>query len=90
MKSIGIIAAAVAMLAGCVSTTTVMQTGPGTWDVSATSDGLRSASDARAAALQEANKHCATLGKTIQVVRDRSERTRMDIDTTYTVTFRCV
>lgn len=79
-----------AALSACVTSTNVMQTGPATWDVSATSDGLRSASDARSAALEKANQHCASMGKTIQVVSDRSQRTRMDIDTTYTVTFTCL
>ena len=79
-----------ALLVACVSTSNVLQVGPDTWDVSATSDGMRAASDARQAAVEAAGKHCASIGKTIQVVSDRSERTRMGIDTTYTVTFKCV
>lgn len=90
MKHIITIMASVAVLAGCVNTSSVMRTGPNTWDVSATADGMRPASDARQAAIEAANKHCASLGKVIQVTGDRSERTRMDIDTTYTVSFQCV
>ena len=78
------------LLVACVNTSNVLQVGPNTWDVSATSDGMRAASDARQAAIEAAGKHCVSMGKTIQVVSDRSERTRMGIDTTYTVTFKCV
>lgn len=88
--SILIIAAAALVLTACVNTSKVMRTGPATWDVSATSDGMRPASDARQAALEQANQHCTSLGKTIQVIKEHSQRTRMDIDTTYTVTFTCV
>ena len=80
---------AAACLAGCVSTTNVMQTGANSFAVSATADGMRPATHAREQAFETANQKCRSLGKTIKVLSDQSERTRMNIDTTYTLNFTC-
>lgn len=82
--SIALIAGAAMLLAGCVNTSQIHAIGPDTFTVSSTSDGMRSASDARSSALEAANKHCAALGRKINVVNETSERTRMGIDPTYT------
>jgi len=74
---------------GCVSTTSVMQMGPNTFTVSATADGMRPATHAREQALQLANEKCAGMKKTIRVVSEKSEATRLGIDTTYTLNFAC-
>lgn len=84
------VAAACLSLMGCVNTSNVLQTGANTYTVSSTADGMRPASHAREEALTAANEKCRALGKTIEVVSDSSERTRMGIDTTVTVNFKCL
>lgn len=74
---------------GCVPTSQVMQVGPNSYTVTATSDGMRSAASARESALIEASIKCKSLGKEINMSSENSERTRMGIDTTYTVNFKC-
>lgn len=78
-----------AAVTGCVNTSKVNATGPDSYTVASTADGLRSASDARSSALEAANQHCTAAGKKIQVTNETQALTRMGIDTTYTVDFKC-
>ncbi|MEN0076713.1 MAG: hypothetical protein AAGC69_20180, partial [Paracraurococcus sp.] len=79
-----------ALLAGCVSTTDVLQLGPDTYTVSSTADGMRMAVDARQRALQAAAEKCTGIGRTVEVTQESTMPTRMGIDTTISVVFRCV
>lgn len=78
------------LLFGCVSTSDVLEMGRDTYSVSSTADGLRSAAAARESAFQMGAKKCASLGKKFMFMNERTARTRMDIDTTVNVTFRCL
>lgn len=78
------------MASGCVSTSTVLEVGRDTYSVSATADGLRTAAAARESAYEAGRQKCKAEGKRLQMVHESSERTRMNIDTTITVTFRCL
>lgn len=77
-------------LAGCVNTTDALQTGPDTFTVTSTADGMRTASDARQSALRTAAERCNSMGRTIAVIREDMAMTRMGIDTTITIDFRCL
>lgn len=77
-------------LAGCVSTSSVLEVGRDTYSVSATADGLRTAASARDHAYRAGQARCHEEGKRFRLVHESSERTRMGIDTTITVTFRCL
>ncbi len=90
MRSLPLIALAALALAGCVNTTDALQTGPDTYTVSSSADGMRMAADARQSALRTAGRKCASLGRNIVVLNETSQPTRMGIDTTITVNFRCV
>jgi hypothetical protein len=78
------------LLFGCVSTSNVLEMGRDTYSVTSTADGLRSAAAARESAFEEGYKKCASLGKKFMFENERTSRTRMDIDTTVNVTFRCL
>ncbi len=80
------------VLAGCVNTTEALQIGPDTFTVSSTADTFRLPADARQSALRSAAARCASLGRNLLVVDERSDQTRiaMDTFTTITVNFRCV
>lgn len=91
MKLITIITAlAVAMLLGCVATSEVLEMGKDTYSVSATADGFRSAASARQSAFESGREMCAKQGKRFMFLDERTGRTRMGIDTTVDVTFRCL
>lgn len=77
-------------LAGCVSTSSVLEVGRDTYTVSATADGFRTAAAARESAYEAGHAKCKAEGKRLQMVHEASERTRLDIDTTITVTFQCL
>lgn len=77
-------------LTGCVSTSQVLEMGRDTYSVSATADGLRDAASARQSAFQAGAQKCASLGKRFMFVNESSARTRMGIDTTVDVMFRCL
>lgn len=90
-KRIAVVALAALSLTGCVSTSkNVPETGRDTYTVSSTADGLRSAAAARESAYEAGQRKCASNGKRFQLVHESSERTRMGIDTTITVAFRCL
>lgn len=77
-------------VAGCVSTSNVIETGRDTYMISSTADGFRSASSARESALEAGASKCKSMGKHLQVTDDAMARTRMGIDTTINITFRCL
>jgi len=79
----------VLMVAGCVSTSDVFEVGPDTYTASATADGFRSAASARQSALEAGTSKCTALGRRLVLAGESSAPTRMGIDTTVTVTFRC-
>jgi hypothetical protein len=91
-KSVAFFGAAfsAAALTGCVSTSQVLDMGRDTFSVSATSDGFRDAASARQSAFQAGAQKCAAMGKRFMFVNESSGRTRMGIDTTVNVTFRCL
>lgn len=78
------------LLLGCVSTSDVLEMGRDTYSVTSTADGFRTAAAARESAFQLGTKKCASDGKRFLFVSERTARTRMDIDTTVNVTFRCL
>jgi outer membrane murein-binding lipoprotein Lpp len=77
-------------LAGCVSASKILEVGKDTFSISATADGMSSASSAREKAFEAARIHCASLGKQFMLVNESVARTRMGIDTTVTITFRAL
>lgn len=77
-------------LTGCLSTSQVLEMGRDTYSVSATADGYRLASQARESAFQAGTKKCTSLGKHFMFINESTTRTRRGIDTTVTVTFRCL
>jgi hypothetical protein len=81
---------ATAGLAGCLSTSQVLEMGRDTYSVSATADGYRDAASARQSAFQAGAQQCASLGKRFMFVNESMTRTRMGFDTTVSVTFRCL
>lgn len=76
-------------LAGCASSSNVYQIQPGVYQVSATGDGYTTADRVVDLAMTKAGEHCKVLGKAPIIVRQQQARTRMGIDTTLTVWFRC-
>lgn len=81
---------AATFLVGCVSTSDVFEMGRDTYSVSATADGMRSAASARQSAFEAGRQTCAKQGKRFMMVNETMSRTRMAIDTTINVTFRCL
>lgn len=79
-----------AFLASCVSTSRPLEVGKDTYSVSATADGFRDAASARQSALETGSDMCAKQSKRFMLVNESTARTRMGIDTTVNVTFRCL
>ena len=77
-------------LTGCLSTSQILEMGRDTYSVTATADGYRLASEARESAFKAGEKKCSSLGKRFMFTNESTTRTRMDIDTTVTVIFRCL
>lgn len=77
-------------LSGCLSTSQVLEMGRDTYSVTATADGYRLASQARESAFQAGSEKCTSLGKRFMFINESTARTRMGIDTTVSVTFRCL
>ena len=88
-KFIAVVATTVALTA-CVSTSQVLEMGKDTYSVSATADGYRDAASARQSAFEAGAQKCAAFGKRFMFVNESTARTRMGIDTTVNVTFRCL
>lgn len=77
-------------LGGCVSTSNVLEVGKDTYSVSATADGFRDAASARQSAFNSGAEKCNSLGKKFMFLNENTAKTRMDIDTTVTIYFRCL
>lgn len=78
------------LLGGCLSTSQVLEIGRDTYSVSATGDGFRDAASTRQSAFEAGSNKCAALGKRFMLMNESTARTRMGIDTTVNVTFRCL
>lgn len=81
---------AVFALSGCVSTSTALEIGKDTYSVTSTADGFRTAASARQNAFEEGARKCEETGRKFKLVRETSRPTRMGIDTTIEITFRCL
>lgn len=90
MKRIFIVIVFSIILVGCVSTSEILEMGRDTYSVSATADGMRSAASARQSAFEAGREMCAKQGKRFMFLNEVTSRTRMGIDTTIDVTFRCL
>ena len=77
-------------LSGCLSTSQVLEMGRDTYSVTATADGYRLASQVRESAFQAGTEKCTSLGKRFMFINESTASTRMGIDTTVNVTFRCL
>ena len=79
-------------LTGCVTTSDIAQTGPNTFTVSASGDDSRALADTRDKTLAAAHAKCQSLGRTMQVVSDKNERTQFggSVFPKHTLTFRCL
>lgn len=75
----------VVLLAGCVSTSAPVRVGPDTYSVSS----VKYAGSGRAEAIELGQDHCAGIGGTFELVDSESYPTRMGLDTTTDVTYRC-
>ncbi len=75
---------------GCVSTSNVLELGRDTYTVSATADGFRDAASARQSAFKTGSEKCNSLGKKFLLTNENVANTRMGIDTTVTLYFRCL
>lgn len=82
--------ASILSVTGCVSTSRPLEMGKDTYSVSATADGFRDAASARQSAFESGRKLCASQGKRFMFVNETVSRTRMDIDTTVDIVFRCL
>lgn len=91
-RRVGVVAGALigVLLTGCAWQSQALKLGDDHWQVSANASPARGAgTGARRMALTNANRHCESLGKTIEVI---------DIETEYafpansvaTITFKCV
>ncbi len=78
------------LLGGCASASRVHETSPGIFTVTATGDGYTTADRVFDLVTTKANDKCAKKGEDLKVVDSKQARTRMGIDTTITLNFRCV
>lgn len=78
------------LLTGCVSTSNVLELGRDTYSVTATADGFRDAASARQSAFESGAKKCASMGKKFLLTNENVANTRMGIDTTVSIIFRCL
>ena len=84
--------AAAMLLAGCVSTSDIVQTGANTFSVSARGDDTRALSDTREKTHEAARNKCQSMGQTLQVITDKNERTQFggSVFPKHTLIFRCI
>jgi hypothetical protein len=78
------------LVVGCVSTSNVLELGRDTYTVSATADGFRDAASARQSAFKAGAEKCNSLSKKFLLTNENVANTRMGIDTTVTLYFRCL
>lgn len=79
-------------LSGCVSTSDIAQTGQNTYSVSANGDDSRTLGDTRTKTHEAAQAKCQSMGKTMQVISDKNERTAFggSVFPKHTLNFRCL
>lgn len=76
-------------IAGCAWQSEALRVGPDTWQTSANASPARgAASGAREMALGNANKHCDSLGRQIEVVDSKTEYA-FPANAVVTITFKC-
>ncbi len=91
MRNYVIAASALMLLGGCSTTSKVMEVGPDTYSVSSMAAPVRGGTGAaRSNALGQANDHCRSLGKYIQVVDTSQETLNSYGAGAADVVFRCV
>jgi len=78
------------LLSGCLSASGVYETSPGIFTVTATGDGFTTADRVFELVTTKAKDKCAKTGGDLKVVDLNQAKTRMGIDTTITLKFRCV
>jgi hypothetical protein len=85
----GAIVAPLLLLPACAWQSEAMRVGPDTYQTSANASPARgAASGAREMALSNANKHCDSLGKKIEVIDMKSEYA-FPANAVVTITFKC-
>ena len=77
------------LLVGCASASRVYETSPGTFTITATGDGFTTADRVFDLVTTKAKDKCAKKGGDLNVVDSNQAKTRMGIDTTITLNFRC-
>lgn len=80
----------VTLLLGCASASNVYEVSPGIFSVSATGDGYTTADRVVDLAMGKAQRKCAESNRRLDLLSQNHSRTRMGIDTTISLTFRCV
>ena len=78
------------LLVGCASSSNVYEMSPGVFTVTATGDGYTTADRVMDLAMGKAQEACASRGRRLDVVNQNQSRTRMGIDTTIALNFRCI
>lgn len=76
-------------LSACVTQSKVYEVAPDTYTVSGTGDGFSSATRVIDSAMKSAHDYCEKKHQRFLLVNQQQGATRMDIDTTVTVTFQC-
>ena len=82
--------ASIFVLVGCVIASKPLEIGKDTYSVSATADGYRTAASARQSAFEIGRKLCASKEKRFMLKNESMRATRMGIDTTVDIIFRCL
>ena len=80
----------VVTLGGCASSSNVHQMSSGVFTVTATGDGFTTADRVQDLAYEKAETYCRKEGKGPQMINQQLANTRMGIDTTLALQFRCV
>lgn len=62
-------------MAGCVSTSRVLELGPDTYSVSSTADGVRTAASARQSAFETGSDKCSSIGKRFMLMNESAAPT---------------
>lgn len=89
-RSAGISTLIVVLVAGCAWQSEALRLSDDTWQVSANASPARGAgTGARRMALTNANEHCESLGKTVEVI-DIEMEYAFPANSVATVTFRCL
>jgi hypothetical protein len=78
------------ILVGCASASNVYEVSPDIFSVTATGDGYTTADRVLDLAMGKAQAKCAQSGRRLHLLSQNQSRTRMGIDTTISLTFRCL